>query len=290
MFPRSALEGNGLGGRLLPPLVAAAPMALPSPTLPASNPRIGISPQFDLLRHMKNASDCAKRLTTLLKRLPGSEPPDFSAGEEESSPDPVAVLIASFLLWESNSTKALTAWKNLNTRIVDYNDLRVCMPQEVLEFIGVRYPRGLERCQRLRASLRDIYHREHAVRLDSLEKEGKRESRRYLESLEGMVPYVAARVSLLCFGSHAVPVDDQLRSHLIAVGAADDSAEIVELSSWLERHIKADDAVVAHHTLQGWVDRGGGEPKARSRTTKKPAARKTKKKAPTKRPRTAGRS
>jgi hypothetical protein len=136
------------------------------------------------------------------------------------------------------------------------------MAQETLEFIGVRYPRGLERCQRLRAVLRDIYSREHDVCLDGLSGEGKREVRRYLDSLDGMVPYVASRLALLCFETHAMPVDDQLRLKLVEIGAADPDIYIAELTSWLEHHIKPSDGAATHHTLQIWVDGGGAKPRS----------------------------
>jgi endonuclease III len=159
---------------------------------------------------VKDAVKSTKQFTTLMKRLGPVEPPDFA-----DTDDPFAVLVHSFLLWESTTDKALTAYNALQRHVVDFNDLRVCMPQEILELIGVRYPRGLDRCQRLRATLRDVYSREHVVSLNGIDKLGKREIRRYIESLEGMVPYVAARVLLLSFQVHAIPVDDQLRTNLI---------------------------------------------------------------------------
>lgn len=247
---------------------------------------------------MKDAAKSTKQFTTLMKRLGPIEPPEFPDAE-----DPIAVLVLSFLMWESTTDKAITAYAALHRHIVDFNDLRVCMPQEIAELIGSRYPRALDRCQRLRATLRDIYSREHVVSLDGIHKLGKREIRRYMESLEGIVPYVASRVVLLSFQGHAIPVDDQLRTNLIEAGVADEGVEAPELASWLERHILASEGIPAHHTLQAWIDAGGVKtPAKRSKsrggkttsqkkktthrqsaakksTTKKNATRTTKKKA-----------
>lgn len=220
---------------------------------------------------MKNASQCAKRLSTLLKKIA-----DAPVEQPEASQDPIEVLVYSFLLWESTQSKAAAAYKSIVESVVDFNDLRVCMPQEILEIIGPRYPRGLDRCQRIRAVLRDVYCREHAVNLDRLGSKNKRDVRKYLDSLEGIVPYVASRVMLIAFGAHAMPVDDQLRTQLIEAGAADTSAENAELSTWLERQIKASDAVTAHHALQAWVDEQATKPRStRSRAAgKKTTSRK----------------
>lgn len=198
---------------------------------------------------MKNASHCVKKLSALLKKAGTVAPPEFP-----SPGDPVAVLVMSMLMWESTTAKALTAYAKLMEQLVDFNDLRVCMPHETLELIGPRYPRALDRCQRLRAVLRNIYLREHAVNLDRIAATGKREVKKYIETLEGIVPYAASRVMLLSFGTHAIPVDDQLRIQLIEAEASDSSMEVPDLSTWLASHIKAEDGIAAHYCLQSWID------------------------------------
>ena len=58
---------------------------------------------------MKNANVAAKKLTALLRKLgPGKAPADL--------PDPsdsIAVLVMSFLLWESSTDKALAAYARM---------------------------------------------------------------------------------------------------------------------------------------------------------------------------------
>ncbi len=198
---------------------------------------------------MKNSSRCAENLAALLKTLP-----EVSTPELPDSGDPVAVLILSFLMWECNTTDAVAAYERLIDQVVDFNDLRACMPNETAEYLGEGYPLAGERCRRLRAALRSIFLREHAVSLDRLLGAGKREVKKDVESLDGMVPYVSSRVMLLAFDAHAVPADELLRELLIEAGAAEPDADVVELSSWLGRNIKASDSRAAHFKLQAWVD------------------------------------
>jgi endonuclease III len=212
---------------------------------------------------VKNAARSTKQFTTLMKRIGPVSPPDFPDGE-----DPIAVLVLSFLMWQSTTEKALTAYAALKRAIVDFNDLRVSMAQETADIIGVRYPHVLERCQRLRATLRDIYAREHIVSLDALDKLGKRDIRKYIESLDGIVPYVASRVLLLGFQTHTIPVDEQLRDLLVEQEVADEGMDVAELSMWLERHVMASEGVPAHHTLQAWVDAGGARGRKSARAGK----------------------
>lgn len=227
---------------------------------------------------MKDAAKSTKQFTTLMKRLGPVEPPEFPQPD-----DPIAVLVLSFLMWEATTEKALTAYSALEKHVVDFNDLRVCMPQELADLIGARYPLALERCQRLRATLRDIYSREHVVSLDGIHKFGKREVRKYIESLEGMVPYVASRVLLLSFQAHAMPVDEQLRKNLILAEVADDDIRIPEVATWLERHIMASEGIPAHHTLQYWIDQGGAAASQRTKSSSRSNSTAAKKKKSTSR-------
>jgi hypothetical protein len=201
---------------------------------------------------VKNASPCAKRLTALLNKLPAADLPEMPDAD-----DPVAILVQSFLMWEWNTDAALAAYGRVNDAIIDFNDLRVSMPHEIESWLGPDDPLAIERAQRLRASLRNIFLREHAISLDALKSAGKREVRRYIESLEGAPPYVAARVMLLAFNVHAVPLDEQLRGRLIEAGAADESADVPELANWLARQIKATNGRATHAALQAWIDRVG---------------------------------
>lgn len=202
---------------------------------------------------MKNTPDNSKKLNTLLRRLRKQTPP----AESNELGDPIEVLVKSFLIWESTTTKATAAYKRIMEQVVDFNDLRVSMPHELVEWIGPRYPMALERCQRLRACLRHTFKREHAMSLERLRGMARREVKQYLRSLDGISPYTADRVTLLCFDAHCMPVDDRLRRTLIKEGACEQSIEIADLSSWLARQVKAADGAATHRALQTWSDRVG---------------------------------
>lgn len=198
---------------------------------------------------MKNPRESAKRLAALLKKLKKpARPQDANGG-------PLTVLVKSFLMWDSTTAKAESAYKRITDRVVDFNDLRVSMPQEIVEWIGPRYPQALDRSQRLRAVLRHTYKREHAVSFERLSGMGRREIKRYLRSLDGITPYVADRVTLLCFDAHCIPVDERLRRAMVKAGVAEESIEVNELSSWLTRQVPASEALATHQALQAWADR-----------------------------------
>lgn len=217
-----------------------------------------------------SASDPSKRLASLLRKLKAD-----ASGAEPSQPplawaDPaVDQLIYSTLLADCSSSQARGAYKRLREAMVDYNELRVCLPDELAAVIGDRLPRSLEKATRLRAALTDLYKREHVVTFGTLNDAGKREARAYVESLEGVSAFAAARVILYAFGGHAVPVDDRLRSLLASEGVCDADTPASEVASWLERHIRSGEAAETCQLLQAWSDsEGAAEPKAKSRAAK----------------------
>lgn len=203
---------------------------------------------------VKNPAIATKKLSALLRKIGDGSRPEAHPPHD----DPIATLVMSFLLWESTMDKALAAFERLRTEVVDFNDLRVCMPHETMEILGPRYPRVQERCQRLRAVLRSIYLREHSVSMDKHKTTGKREVKKYVDSLEGVVPYVASRLLLLSFDSHAIPVDEQLRACLAKIEVCEPQMELVDLATWMGSQIKAEDAAGAHYALQAWAERTGG--------------------------------
>jgi len=193
--------------------------------------------------------------------------------------DPTHQLVYSFLLWEASTAKADLAWKRVQSAVVDMNELRICLFDEIVAILGERYPRVEERAMRLRAALNDIYKREHAVTLEPLKKLNKREARQMVESLDGVPQYVAARVMLIGLGGHAAPIDERLLAALISVGALPEDTTLEKGASILERQIKAADALEAHLVLQSWAEEFSPSAAAAMRKTSSRAGKGARKKA-----------
>lgn len=215
--------------------------------------------------------DPTKRLNGLLKKLRGAyadaTPPRPDPGE---TGDALAhELIFSLLLWEASTGQAKAALKRLVEAYIDHNELRVCMPDELAEVLGERYPLAYERSKRLKAVLMDVFRRQHGVTLSHLEPAGKREAKAYLEALDGMPPFAASRMVLVCLDGHALPVDERLRDLLADEGVLEEGTSPAAASSWLERHIEHGEVLRAYSLFQAWSDEAGHPPK---RDRKAPSA------------------
>jgi hypothetical protein len=235
------------------------------------------------------ATDPAKKLAALLKKLKAQHEAltaPFVISEPPDEFDPlVHQLVFSMLLWEASTTQAKAAFKRIHDSVVDYNELRVCVPDEVAQIMGEKYPLGHERAMRLRSTLNDIFHRQHGICLRHLKEMGKREARQYLESLEGCVPFASSRVCLLGDIGHAVPTDERLVELLVQEQILEPGTTVAAGTGWLERHVHAEEGIESHLLLQAWSDEHGHPPKREKRlvvpdraaapTKPRPAANKT---------------
>lgn len=224
----------------------------------------------------------AKKFAALLKKCVTAY-----KGEDPPPRDPVAQLIVSFMQWDATRNQAEDAFVALMDDMIDVNDLRVSHPHELVALVGEDYPNATTRMIRLRESLHEVYAREHDIQMHSVSGKGKKEQRAYLDSLPGIAPFIAAQVTLLSFGGHAMPVDDKLLALLIQEGCLDEGTSVEEAESYLVRQIKAGEALEAHLALQAWADKrkmpAAKVPgKAPAKTTAKPTKTTNAAKAPAK--------
>lgn len=215
---------------------------------------------------MSKAADPSKILTQLLKTLKSKhgDPAPHALPEPPVDADPLLhQLVYSFMLWETTANQALTAHKRLLASVVDYNELRICLPDDIVDMLGDRFALVRERAVRMRAALNDIYEREHALSLEHLQQAGKREARSYLESLEGCPRFVSARVTLLELGGHAAPVDDRLHTLMIKQGLLAEDSTLDDAVNFLERKLRAADGVAPFLLLESWRESAGASPRKR---------------------------
>lgn len=225
---------------------------------------------------MKHATEHAKKLASLLKPLPSPQPLPLEGDS------PLARLVMGFLQWNASERAAHAAFKKILAVMVDYNDLRVSRPSDIVALLGPRYPQVEERAARLRDTLQAIYVREHATSLESLRTRSAREARAYLESLPGITPYVVAYTLLWGLEHPALPVDDRLLELLKGKGVLEPDASVSDAAAFLERQVKNEEMRKVHLALQHWADHqeagtGAGRKAApaKSRASAPPKRRKT---------------
>ncbi|MEL6330621.1 MAG: hypothetical protein AAFR38_13270 [Planctomycetota bacterium] len=194
-------------------------------------------------------------------------------GNRASHGDPlVDELVRAMLQWEAQHAQARNAYDRILGTFVDYNELRAALGEQIVEALGPRYPRAQERAERLRLALTAIFEREDALSLAHLRDSPKREARAYVESLEALPPFAAARVVLLGLGGHAFPLDGRLVGALVKAGLIDKDDEPDAVSGRIERAVRAGEAREAYELLELWsadeakgfkINAGGRKPPKR---------------------------
>ncbi|MFM7260880.1 MAG: hypothetical protein ACKO3W_09795, partial [bacterium] len=162
--------------------------------------------------------------------LPGHEPND-----------PLAILLTNYLLWESTPKLAEEALGRLSRRVVDANELRVMLEREVIETLGEKYPYVEERATRLRATLNDIFRRQHRTSLDHLRGLSRKDQRAYLDGLAEIPPFVAGRTSVVAFENPAPIIDDSMVEVLVQEGAVDPSATTADVAGWIAKNFRVEE-------------------------------------------------
>lgn len=211
-------------------------------------------------------ADPIKSLAAVLKKIKAEVLEELPQGR----PDGATLLeefLTAFMHWEANGVQAKNARRKLADAFVDHNDLRIALPHEIAAAIGDRYPLALERSLRLRAALRELYKREHAISLSAAALMDADDAVKYVRSLEGVPAYVASRIALR-LGLRIAPVDYRMLDLLVKAKAApgwDERAEELtpqEVSEWLGeviggKGLKGYTFVEACGLLQAWSDENG---------------------------------
>jgi len=170
------------------------------------------------------------------------------------SPDPlISELVFSMLVWESSIEHALRAVNSIRDELIDLNELRVCTPDELVTILPSRYPRSLERCQRLIRVLNSVFDQENRLSLAHLQEMNKREVIDYFAGIDGLPPFVSSRVILLGLGWHAFPIDDWLVKQLARYGITDPSLDLVAQTRRMERLVRANDALHYYTMIEHWA-------------------------------------
>lgn len=198
---------------------------------------------------LRDAKVHSGRLSSLLKTAGLNGP--IAAALANS---PTEQLVWGFLAWECSQSRAAKAYERLRSRVVDLNELRVCLTDEIQSLMGDRYPRARKRASRIRRVLRDIHRREIKVSIDHLLQAPASDAAAYLMGLDGMLPFVANFACLHALNHPVIPIDQRLHAALIEEGIADAKASAEEISEAIVEQIEPEQCAEVHLTLWAWID------------------------------------
>ena len=196
---------------------------------------------------MKNAKSYEPKIKKLLAGLKDIAPPAQVQPEQH-----VRVLIHSILLADATSRQADKALAAIEAEFVDFNELRVTQAKEIVECVGEELPDIRRKADVLVMVLNGLFDQVSDVKMEHLVSLGKRDARRHLREL-GCPPFAEAVVSMRCYDTHTVPVDDSLRDLLEMKEQIHPGADLLDTQAFLERIITQKKGPTAHEFFRQYV-------------------------------------
>jgi len=131
-----------------------------------------------------------------------------------------------------HANQALSRFKD---EFFDWNEIRVSDAEEIQESLA-GIPEPLERAQRIRRFLRQLFNRTYGFTLDALAKKPLKEALKVLHTYDAFASdYVTATVIQQALGGHAIPIDKATHRVLDRLGISE--SDVPALRAILERAV-----------------------------------------------------
>jgi hypothetical protein len=139
-----------------------------------------------------------------------------------------------------SATKA--AFKRFDEHFVDFNDMRVSRPEEIVDMLGQDGEDARKAGASVVCILASIFRKYNNVNLDSLRKLGKRQARVVLEKFDGVSRFCVDYCMLTALQGHAIPLTEAMVKYLWDNGLVHSEAQLDEIEGFLTRQISAANA------------------------------------------------
>jgi endonuclease III len=209
---------------------------------------------------MKNSKEYAQQLQKLYRGLKRAHPKT----EKIIYDDPIDALIHGIVSEHMAEATAQRAMKEFRQTFVDWNDLRVARPEEIVEILQEDTSGSRATALALTAALRAVFDEYHTLSLQALKKIGKRPAKQVLDALEGVSPYVVGYCMLTSLQGHAVPLTEEMTTYLRRNGIVDPEADVQDIEGFLTRQVAAKNA----YEFYGLLRRESESPKLVKKTKK----------------------
>jgi len=214
---------------------------------------------------MKNSKEYSKKVQSLYRSLKRQYPKVKKAVYD----DPLDAIVYAIISENLTRTAAQTAIKRLADYFVDWNDLRVCQTEEIIELLrdDTHVTRNI--ASALTAALAAVFNKYNSVSLEPLKKIGKRQAKNALEKINGISHFVVNYCMLTSLRGHAIPLTKKMTEYLRSNQLVHPEADEQQIEGFLTRQISADNAYEFYALLRR-------QSESSRHAAKKKSARKTK--------------
>ena len=232
---------------------------------------------------MKNSKDYSGKIKKLYRTLRRKHPKVPQVTYEEIADAIVYAVISA----ELSKKAADAAMKRSREYFVDWNDLRVSRPEEIVEAMGKDTRAARNIASTLVQVLNGVFNQYHKLSLEALKKIGKRPAKQALEKIDGASRFVVDYCMLTSLRGHAVPLTEKMLNYLRSNDLVNPEADEQQIAGFLAKQIPAKNGYNFYALLRRESEARGSvkktkktktaSKKKKSKTTTK-AKKKTKKK------------
>ena len=151
-------------------------------------------------------------------------------------------LVHGAILENISESAMRAALRKFDDHFVDFNDMRVSRPEEIVEMLGDDSESNRKAGVSVVRILTSVFHKYNNVNLDSIQKIGKRQGRAVLEKFEGMSSFCVDYCMLTALQGHAIPLTKIMIQYLRDNDLIYPAAERSDIEGFLTRQISAANA------------------------------------------------
>ena len=214
---------------------------------------------------MKNSRQYSAKIQKLFRAMRR----EYGKVKKAAFDEPVNALIQAILSERMADGAAQSAAKRLAGHFVDWNDLRVSRPDEIVEVLGKDAGDMRTTASVLTRSLYSVFNRYDIVSLQALAQMGKRSARQTLTKLDAVSPFVCDYVMLTSLKAHAIPLTAKMIEYLKAEEFVHPSADDADIQGFLTRQIPASKAYEFYSLLRQESEKEAVKAKAAAKEKKK---------------------
>lgn len=187
---------------------------------------------------MKNSKKYAQSIQKLFRSLKRKGPKVKKVRYDDIH----EALVQAIVLEHMTETSANAAFKRFGDYFVDYNDMRVSRPEEIIEMLGEDKETTRKIASCVLAVMSGLFRKYNTINLESLRKTGKRQAKTLLEKFEGVSKFCVDYCMLTALDSHAIPLTETMVQYLRENELVDPDADIAEIEGFLTRQISSSNA------------------------------------------------
>lgn len=236
---------------------------------PCSSSEIHIRTIVRTGANMKNSKEYSGKIQQLYRTLSRKHPKVQTVNHEEV----VDAVVYAMICEELPEQAADAAIKRFREYFVDWNELRVSRPEEIIEVLGKDTSASRKIASTIMKVLGGIFNEHHKVSLEGLKKIGKRPAKQALEKIDGISRFVVDYCMLTSLQGHAIPLTDKIVEYLKTNELADPDANDQEIGGFLAKQISAKKGYEFYALLRAESE---SLRSTKTKTTKAAAKKKTK--------------